>query len=111
MEMPAHPEHLMPSAPLNDHVPGFAVVGWMTRSITCFLSMVILTMFTTKPRGPLSNRCKIKYGRRAFGMPLRAGARGPGFGQVKLALMNENSRSFILGANGVWNGRTRYRER
>jgi hypothetical protein len=31
MEMPAYPEHLMPSAPLNDHVPGFAVVGWMTR--------------------------------------------------------------------------------
>jgi hypothetical protein len=31
MEMPAYPEHLMASAPLNDHVPGFAVVGWMTR--------------------------------------------------------------------------------
>jgi hypothetical protein len=31
MEMPAYPEHLMSSAPLNDHVPGFAVVGWMTR--------------------------------------------------------------------------------
>jgi hypothetical protein len=31
MELPAYPEHLMPSAPLNDHVPGFAVVGWMTR--------------------------------------------------------------------------------
>jgi hypothetical protein len=31
MEMPAYPKHLMPSVPLNDHVPGFAVVGWMTR--------------------------------------------------------------------------------
>jgi hypothetical protein len=31
MEMPAYPEHMMPAAPLNDHVPGFAVVGWMTR--------------------------------------------------------------------------------
>lgn len=31
MEMPAYPEHLMPSAPLNDHVPGFAVVGWITQ--------------------------------------------------------------------------------
>ncbi len=31
MEMPAYPDHLMASSPLNDHVPGFAVVGWMTR--------------------------------------------------------------------------------